>query len=520
MTDLSSATARVRGRPLPATVFFGATILLLSAVGSSQMFRDPGTFWHLLTGQRILSMGLPHEDWLTFTFGGKPWIAHQWLAECAMWVLYQLGGYDALLIVASGGLALLFTWIFTRLVARSLHVRWAMLLTAIGVMTSAGSLHLRPMLLSMGFFAWLYARLIDVESGRAEIRELAWLLPVLVVWVNCHGAVIGGIAVIALAGTYWLAAWAAGRRGPIRDRRGAVVLALILAGTALTPLANPYGVEMIRTWLAILRSPVIAESIVEHGSVWRTRSWHVLPLAILYIGAFLGAAGVRWRATSLLPLMWLVLMLDRVRHAPLFAIAALLALAEVLPTGHVAAWLARRRIDVCGNAARWVPIPRLLWIPFLVVLGASAVHLRVGGRSLVGPNRGEWPYELKPQLTEIVRAAHGAPVLNDMSLGGFLSHEIPGIRIFGDDRCELYGDDFLRAWVRGERAWYEDWVLRFDVRIAVAVGGTPLYEYLLATPAWHQVSTLRTASLFVRAGAGDRATPRDERHEARLPLRP
>ena len=161
----ADATATARGRPLPAIAFFFVTWVLLASAGSSRMFRDPGTFWHLLTGERILRLGLPHEDWLTFTFAGRPWIAHQWLAECAMALLHRLGGYDALLVAASGGVALLFTWMFQRLVDRGVHVHWAALIAALAIMTSAGSIHVRPLLLSMVFFAWMYARLVDVEGA-------------------------------------------------------------------------------------------------------------------------------------------------------------------------------------------------------------------------------------------------------------------------------------------------------------------------------------------------------------------
>lgn len=486
-------------RSLPATLFFAAAWLVLGAAGSSRMFRDPGTFWHLLTGERILTLGLPREDWLTFTFAGKPWIAHQWLAEVAMALLRRLGGWDALLVAAAGGLALLFTWLFRRLVAAGVQGRWAVLLTALAVLTGAGSFHLRPLLLSMAFFAWTFAAIADVEAGRAPIRRLGWLLPLFVLWVNCHGAVLGGIATLGLAAAGWLLAWGAGVPSPVRGRSQAASLALIVLGAALTPLVNPYGLDMVRTWLAIVRSPVIAEAIVEHGSVWRTGAWYVLPFAALYVAVFLGAGGARWRATGLLPLVWLLLTLQRVRHAPLFAVAALLALAELLPRSHLAGWLARRRIEVCGATQGAPRLPRLAWLAPLVLLGASAVHVHAGGRSLSGPEGGSWPFALKPRLEALARAAGpGAPVLNDYVLGGFLAHELPGVRVFGDDRCELYGDEFLAAWLRGEPAWYAAWVARFDVRIALAEHGTPLDEYLRATPSWREVARDSVAALFVR----------------------
>lgn len=506
MTPMPPSAGRARRPGTSSAIFFAATWLLLVIVGSSQMFRDPGTFWHLLTGERILAHGLPHEDWLSFTFAGRPWIAHQWLAELAMALLRRAGGYDALLVAATGALALLFAWGFQRLIIATVQPRWAVLLTALAVLTGAGSFHVRPLLLSMLFFAWVFARLVDVETGRARVRDLAWLLPLFIVWVNCHGAVLGGIATFAFAAIVWLGAWAVGWRSPLRDRSQAVALAALTVGVALTPAVNPYGLELGRTWLAIAGSPAVAELIVEHGSVWRTGSWYVAPLAALYVLAYLSAGRRRWQATCVLPLIWLVLMLQRIRHAPLFAVAALLALPALLPQSHLVAWLARRRVEVCGGPTESPRLSSRLWMAPLALLLLTALTFQLGREDFSGPRRGPWPFAFRERLEAAAReVGPGAPVLNDMALGGFLAHELPGLRIFGDDRCELYGDEFLREWIRGDRAWYAEWVSRFDVRIAVAEHGTPLDAYLRATPAWRKVSVQPMAALFLRgeAAAGD-----------------
>lgn len=508
MSSTSAGSGLARKPVVAVVLFFAATWALLAVAGRSRMFRDPGTFWHLLSGERILLHGHPHEDWLTFTFFGKAWIAHQWLAECAMALLKRLGGFDALLVTATGGLALLFTWTFQRLIAASVQPRWAVLLTALAILTGSGSFHVRPALLSVGFFAWTFGRLLDVEAGRARIRDLRWLLPLLVVWVNCHGAALGGIATMGAAALLWTIAWAAGRPSPVRSSADAVGLAALVAAAALTPLVNPYGLELVRTWLAIVRSPAIAQLIVEHGSVWRTGSWYVLPFAVVYVLVYAGAGDRRGHAAALLPLVWLLLTLERIRHAPLFAVAALLALPELLPRSRVVAWLDRRRIEVCGGPIVKLGLPAMLWtVPALMVALTAASH-RLGRDELSGPRDGPWPFSLVDRIRSAHLSAQDAPVLNDMRLGGFLAYELPSLRVFGDDRCELYGDAFLRDWVRGDPAWFAGWVTRFDVRLAVTERGTPLDAYLRGTPAWREASSEGAFVLFVRGEAAPEASHR------------
>src|SRR5947209_3385781 len=58
-------------------IFLGLWLALLIG-GQSRLFRDPGTFWHTVVGERILSSGeLVYRDPFSCTFGGEPWIPHQ-----------------------------------------------------------------------------------------------------------------------------------------------------------------------------------------------------------------------------------------------------------------------------------------------------------------------------------------------------------------------------------------------------------------------------------------------------------
>jgi hypothetical protein len=65
-------------------VFLGIWLILM-IVGRSRLFRDPGTLWHIVVGQQILSSGSPiRADPFSFTHGGAPWISRQWLSEVVM----------------------------------------------------------------------------------------------------------------------------------------------------------------------------------------------------------------------------------------------------------------------------------------------------------------------------------------------------------------------------------------------------------------------------------------------------
>ena len=90
-------------------------------------------------------------------------------------------------------------------------------------------------------------------------------MPLYIVWTNLHGGVLGGIGTVGLTdgGLDRLSpaqpAIADPDDSPFRPggrHRG---------GLLGTVLVNPYGVETIREWLALMGSDALSRLIVEHG---------------------------------------------------------------------------------------------------------------------------------------------------------------------------------------------------------------------------------------------------------------
>jgi hypothetical protein len=482
-------------------VFLGAWILLLVS-GRSGLFRDPGTFWHVLTGERIFQVGYPSADWLTFSFAGKYWIAHQWLGECLMAALHRLGGFDALLVAGTAGMALLLAWLFQRLRAAGVAPLWALLAVAICFVGSSHHFHMRPQLISIGLFAIMYARLIDFEAGRIGPRGLSLLVPLFLLWVNTHGAVVGGLLTLVLAIGGWTLTWLLGRPSPVTGGRGVVVLLALFAACAGAVLVNPYGLDMPGAWAAILQSSQLPNFIVEHGSLWRTRSFQVLLMVALYLLALVGHGRRLPPVTALLPLVWLVLTFQRVRQAPFFAVAATLALAHLIP--HASTTIARWAARTTGTDDPAPASRALRSLPALMAVGALALvgllHHRVPERGplIVRFDPASWPQALLPELRRsAAQLPPGAGILNDMHLGGLVEYHVPRLRVMIDDRWELFGDAFMLAYFRGEPGWFEDLARRHDVRLAISQPGTELDRYLRAGN-WQEIARAPAGALFRR----------------------
>jgi hypothetical protein len=451
-------------------IFLGIWFALLVG-GRGQLFHDPGTFWHTRVGERILTTGqLVHQDLFSCTFAGQPWIPHQWFGECIMALVHRLDGLDSLLLATVTLLAGLYTWIAHRLIRSGLH--WS-LTTAVVVLTLAASsshFHVRPHLITIVLLGWTVAQLVDFEAGRIGLGRLLWLVPVYVLWSNIHGGMLGGLATMILALAGWCLLALLGRPAPIRTVRHAALCGLLILACGLTAFVNPYGVRLPEVWLSIMRSPQLAHIIQEHAplNVAKTDGIMVVLLGGFYLFVLAGI-GLRWpRVSWLLPLPWFVLAWTGIRHAPLFAITAAVALADLLPHTRWAQWMARPGSDLFQFPKEGVTArkPAVNWRP--AVLPAALVLLAMGLQRAAVPvpvlghgwhqiDPSYWPAGDSPDdhMLQTLRRyeRNGTPILNELTYGGYLIYYTPGYRVFIDDRCELYGN---------ERQYGRELLLKYD----------------------------------------------------------
>jgi hypothetical protein len=495
----------------PGAVAFLALWLLLLVGGRSSFFGDPGTFWHVATGEHILAEGFIATDPYTFTFAGAWWIPAQWLAEVAMALAHHLGGFDALLLGAVTILAAVYAWLAVRLFRTGLHPILVAGVIGLGLGASSSNFHVRPLLFTIACMALTTILLLDVDAGTVPLHRLLLLVPLCVLWTNVHGGVLGGIATVAVTAAGWVAARVIGLRSPVQSWSDAGCLGAVIAGCGLATLVNPYGLDQLRTWQLIL-GPSFQKIVQEHTPLDPTRvhTWPIFALAALYAFLLLGVPWRDVRVSWLLPLVWLVLTLDRVRHAPLFGVVTLAALASVWPSTRWAAWLSRHRPEYYSpGAERPVPLWAELLLPALAVLTAFALevaHVPVpvigAGWARIDPER--WPVGLLDVLKH-QEPGPGQPnhLFNDYYDGGFVIYYAPGYRVFVDDRNEVFGAEWMEQFIRASHestakaiaSWEREYG-GFD--FALTRRGTAFDDHFRHSPAWELVKETGQAAFYRR----------------------
>jgi hypothetical protein len=510
----------------PETGIFLGIWLALMVGGRSQLLRDPGTFWHTKVGQQMLSSHqLVEQDPFSCTFGGQAWIPHQWLGECLMALVHLIDGLDSLLLAAVTLLACLYTWVAHRLIRAGLHWSLTAAVVALTMAASSSHFHIRPHLLTIALMGWTCACLCDFEAGRVKLNRLFWLVPLCVLWANIHGGMLGGLCTLILALAGWCIAWLLGRETPFATLGQAMLFSVLIAGCALAALVNPYGLRLPQVWLAIMRTPRLSEIIQEHAPLdpWRADGAMVLLFGLVY-GVALAGIWPRWpRVTWLLPWPWLALACTGIRHAPLFAIAAAVALADLLPYTRWARWMARPGSDLFQFPTDEAVStrPRLNWRPALlpVAVVVATVLLQVLGAPVPILGHGwarldlsYWPAEEGDQMFTALSGcqhtqAEGTPIFNELTYGGFLIYYTPHYRVFIDDRCELYGNERKygrELLLQYDRAMTEDparidcWTNEYGLEFALVRTRSPMDEYLRRPGSGWQLVCATPAASFHR----------------------
>jgi hypothetical protein len=389
-----------------------------------------------------------------------------------------------------------------------------------GVLTGgcvfAGAFHYfaRPHMNTIVFLGWTMACLVDFDRGRVTAARLAGLIPLYIVWTNLHGGVLGGVLMLGLAVAGWGLLFLLGKDSPIKSWRTGWLLLGVLASCALTPFDSPFGMEMIHTWKRIVGSDVLKQVVSEHKPLDLTRAPDqvIFGLGLAYLALLAGTLPKRPRVTWLIPLVWFALSFKGIRQGPLFAITAAVTIADFWPHTVWHRLLKRYGDTVIQDppdeeaGLGWQPYA----IPALAVL--AALLLQVSGVSAPLVGRG-WarldplynPTEPTARLREYRRTqGPDARIYSDANLGGYLLYHLPGMKIYMDDRFELYGDAWTADYV--DMIWHhperiEAVMNQYGLELALIVTGderTPLDLYLSGNDHWTELERTETTVLFRR----------------------
>jgi hypothetical protein len=458
-----------------------------------------GELWSdLHIGREIVTTHvLPHKDTVTVTGRGADMAFPGWLSAVSFYALIHAAGAWALCLlqpVVAGGCALLLLFSVRREARRSAAVVPVLLLAMHVIASRIDVRHqmFSPLAVAaLGFALQRWRR-----SGR--LRELAWLVPLQVVWANLNGGALAAPMLVALlALVAGGAARATGDTFCDGDRtlggRDALVLGALAVALFLASLCNPYGL----------------------GQALWTPGWDdgdgqsVLANAVLH-------QYPTWSCGALAVVLWLVVALRWSRHRPVLDVAiAAFATFMSLRASRFLPYVAILGFPIIVRSVRDLvadfvaaPAPRR-WLG--LELGLSLVVLAAG--VVDGYRLDEWtdrPLGLGVarqlplgEVQLLKKLGLEGAVFNDRALGGLIAFNLsPGLLPVIDARPDAANSE---RWAEYKRAYdsptdFLDYVDRYGVRFVllhVEPGNIPILRLLGTDERWRLVSDNDGYGLYV-----------------------
>lgn len=495
---------------------------------SVRLLSDAGIGWHIRCGQLILDTHtVPRVDPFSSTMYGQPWFAWEWLFDVAVGWLDRAAGLNAVVLFAALVIASIFAWIFRLLLHRGRNLFLALVLMLLAASAAMIHLQARPHVMS-----WLFTLLWFWILGWSEnqlghnksssIPGLLWLLPpLMLIWVNLHGGFLAGLALLAI---YWVsAAWQ--WLGPGRDRFEDILrkiragqrfrtLTLIGLASAATTLINPYG---FRLHIHIYRY-LSNRFLMDHIDEFQSPNFHYAAqkcFAILLLLTLVGAAakGRRIGLTHALVMMFAIFSgLYASRNIPVSSLLLVLVIGPWLSEAmqHYAEMRANQngsqfgRRSFAGFLQRMLAVDSSLrgdlWPVVAVLLSCwiAAHGGALGARQLMNArfDSKRFPAAAVSYLEK--QNVRGAVLAPDY-WGGYLIYRLyPGVQVVVDDRHDLYGEQFLKSYLKMihvEPDW-QDLLNQHPAQYVLVPKGSALENILLETAQWRSVYTDDVAAIF------------------------
>jgi hypothetical protein len=444
--------------------FAPLAVLAAIFIGALAPRLDPDLWWHLRTGQAIVEQqAVPRADPFSFTFAGRPWLNHEWLAEVVMHGAERAGGMAGLLFFIGLALTAAFVVAWLRMQRRNVDPPTAA--TILGLAFYAGSMSWGPRvqilsLLFASLFAWAL-----------ELRKM-WLLPALMlIWANLHGSFAIGLGMLVLT--------IIGELIETRDARSVRPLGISFTASLVAAVINPNGVQQLLYPLRFLLPNPFTKLIVESGSP-NFHSAAMVAFEVLLLIAIAAAARgwckLRWTDVLYL-LAFTHLALSQSRNVAVWAVVVTPIVAEL-----------------AGALPRLIAIPAAIAAVVLPLLTARSFNT-----SVEELEARDYP----AAATRVLQQTALPPRLfTTYHWGGYAIDRLyPRYRVFIDGRADtLYDgpllDEYFAAY-NGSPEWRAIFARR-GVTTALVEKRSFIAVELLHAPEWQLVYHDAQAAVFTR----------------------
>lgn len=498
-------------------------VLLAAMTGGTlapRLLGDASIGWHIRNGDLMLrSHSITRTDSFSATMSGQSWYAWEWLYDVKIASIHYWWGLNGVVFFTAVMIAATFALTLSLCLRRGADLPVTVTLLALSLGASMIHLFARPHVLSW-LFTVVWFQLLDssesVDDPRPS-RRLWWLPALMLLWVNVHGGFVIGFVLLGINLASGATCCFQSRQDEMRRTTAARLrrLGAVTASCLFASLVNPYAYRLHIHVYRYLSSRWLMNHIDEflppdfHGVAQQCfvlillitmvglAMGRKLPLARLLVGIFAVYSGLY--ASRSLPVSSLLLTL---------VMAPLLTQAVAEEQGNARLSLRLRtffsRWAAFGSRMRNMELDFRghIWPALAVMLGVMVcVHQgKLGSYQWMDAHFDAKKFPV--QAGEVLaRRGIREPVFALDSWGGYLIYRLyPENKVFVDDRHDLYGEEFLKNYLKAVRVTpdWESFLNDKHVNWALVPTGSSLDNMLKQTARWNVAYRDDTAILFAR----------------------
>lgn len=173
----------------------GVFLVLVFLASSYKISGDDDLFWHLATGRYVVeNKVVPDKDVFGHVTAGQEWIPFEWGWDVLSYGLYNIGGYNAILVFRS--LAFCFIFFLLYMLLRKFKVNSFLSIAMLLLLLNAimDRLSPRPHIITYIFFVVLLYILLSYKYlDREKYSKRLYYIPLIfLIWANSHMGVLAG----------------------------------------------------------------------------------------------------------------------------------------------------------------------------------------------------------------------------------------------------------------------------------------------------------------------------------------
>ncbi|HEV2187034.1 MAG TPA: hypothetical protein VGR70_07485 [Stellaceae bacterium] len=460
--------------------FLGLVAVIRALTSPAALLHDPDTYLHIAAGRWMLAHhALPVADVWSHTMPGAPWIPAEWLGEVVLAAIYNAAGWGGVVVMIASAFALATGFLAWFLLLR-LPPLPAAIATLAGAMLVLPHLLARPHVLALPALVCWCGVLI---AARDEERGPPWaVLPVMALWANLHGSFMFGLGLAGFLGAEAMLHPGAGQSRLAEVKRWG----LFVAGAIAAALCNPNGLSALLQPLRLVAMPALQTGFVE----WAPAELAKFPALEAWL---LGAIALGFTLRTSLPWSRLLLLLGlfymalaHVRHADLLGLVAPIAVAAAFGPALVRLLRPAAGSPISRAATALARPARPPAYALVLVLGFAASLPAL----LHPPARTGDAVTPQAALAAAQRLGLAGPVFNGEAYGGYLIFS--GVPVFIDGRIEMYGNDFLAAYIaaeQGDAGALAALLDRYRIAWTLLPAQSPAIAALDRLPGWRRAYT-------------------------------